>query len=179
MRHDSRNSEPVYKKCTPMGTTKLPATATSTDRGIEISRNYQPDQTGLFGAKSVRHYGMKIEGSSALPVILDGAHAQALSAEIEGAIRSACGIDNVTTSFGIPTPSKGSTFTLSRPIDVFGGSLTTLPSGTYTAGDVTVDRDRGRVWMELERLGVTHFVIVGLFMAGHSPACVDWRIADR
>lgn len=179
MRHQSRNSEPVYNKSVPTGPTKLPQTASSMDRGIETSREFRPDPTGLFGKNSVRHYGMKVEGTSAAPIILDGEHAAALSAELGGAIRSACGVDNAITIFGIPAPTKGSTFTLARPIDVFGGSLTTLPSGTYTAGDLTVDKDRGRVWIELEQAGKTHFVIVGLFMAGHSPGCVDWRIADR
>lgn len=83
----------------------------------------------------------------------------------------------VVVTYGIPTPGNGAVFRVTRHADLFsGGTMPKLTPGEYTAGDTIVCERSRRVYLELYNGRSTSVAVVGLFMEGRTPACVDWRV---
>jgi hypothetical protein len=101
-------------------------------------------------------------------------------AELEGAILLACGEGSVDLPEGIPTVAREHRFRVARTADLFfGGTITELTPGLYTAGDTVIDQRSGRVYLELTQHGETQVAVIGLFMLGRRPSCIDWRVIER
>ena len=171
----SRNTDPVYKSSPPRSASMLPPVERRVIAGIETSPDYTRRETGIFG-REVRHYNSIVRAVSAAPMTLTAYN----SVELEGAIRLACGEDSVDVREGIPSISKGKMFRVSRSADLFfGGTIHRLIPGSFAAGDTVVDQRSGRVYLELTRDEELHYAVIGLFMTGRLPSCVDWRVIDR
>ena len=100
-----------------------------------------------------------------------------MDAELTEALCLACGEDSIHVHEGIPSPTKGTSFQVSFSADLFlGRSAQTLEPGTYTAGHTVVDTNTGRVFLEFEGESRTVVGLIGLFMPGRLPTCVDWRV---
>jgi hypothetical protein len=152
----------------------LPPTERRTIAGIETTPARLPTSEGLFSGQ-VRHYNLVARAISSPALTL----APYVSAELEGAILLACGEGSVDTREGVPSIVRGREFRVSRSADLFfGGTITELAPGMYSVGDTIVDRGSGRVYLELDRGGATHVGVIGLFMTGRLPSCVDWRVLE-
>jgi hypothetical protein len=170
----SRNSDPIYSARLPSRASTLPSTERRIISGIETGPARSSTNDGLFGGQ-VRHYNLVSRPVSSPALTLS----PYVSAELEGAILLACGEGSVDTREGVPSMVRGREFRVSRSADLFfGGTITELAPGVYSAGDTIVDRASGRVYLELDRDGVTHVGVIGLFMTGRLPSCVDWRVVE-
>jgi len=170
----SRNSDPVYNSSMPRGVAILPPTERRVIAGVETGPDYSRTEPGIFG-REARHFNLIARAVSASPIELSAYTA----AELKGAVRLACGEDGIEEREGIPSIAQGASFRVVRSADLFfGGTINTLTPGSYVAGDTVVDRGRGRVYLELSRDDELHFAVIGLFMLGRSPSCVDWRVLD-
>ena len=99
--------------------------------------------------------------------------------ELEGAVILACGDGSIDSREGVPSIRKGSAFRVARSADLFfGGTIFELRPGIYAAGDTIVDAKTGRVYLEFEQSGRTSVGVIGLFMTGRLPSCVDWRVLE-
>lgn len=176
MKHDdawNRNIEPSYDLTMPSRDGILPDTALRVIGGVERGKSYVPNRRGLF-ENEVRHYNLVARPVSAQTVTL----CPLTSAELEGAVRLACGSGAVDLHHGVPSPAVGSTFQALREADLFdGGSLSVLTPGVFSVGDTVVDVTTGRIFLELRAAdGKQFFAVIGVFRDGHPPACVDWRV---
>lgn len=170
----SRNSDPIYGASLPNRASILPPTERRVIAGVETTQDYTRTDKGLF-SREVRHYNSIVRAISAPALTLDAYQ----SAEIEGAVLLACGEGSVDLHEGLPSIVRGRSFRVARSADLFfGGTIDTLTPGTYSAGDTIVDRRSGRVYLELERSGTTYVGVIGLFMTGRLPSCVDWRVIE-
>lgn len=170
----SRNSDPLYGASLPSRAGILPPTERRVLAGVETSRDYTRTDKGLFG-REVRHYNLIAREISTPALTLDSYH----SAELEGAILLACGEGSVDIREGLPSITRGREFRVARSADLFfGGPINSLSPGIYSVGDTIVDRRSGRVYLELEKAGITYVGVIGLFMAGRLPSCVDWRVIE-
>lgn len=170
----SRNSDPIYAARLPARASFLPPHERRVVAGIETAPDYSRRREGLFG-EQVRHYNLVAREISSPALTIT----PYVSAELEGAILLACGEESVSIREGIPTIVKGREFRVSRSADLFfGGTITELTPGDYSAGDTIVDKVSGRVYLELDNGRAIHVGVIGLFMAGRSPSCVDWRVVQ-
>lgn len=170
----SRNSDPIYGARLPSRASILPPTERRVIAGVETSQDCTRTDTGLFG-REVRHYNLIAREISAPALTLDSYQ----SAELEGAILLACGEGSVDIREGLPSIARGREFRVFRSADLFfGGTINTLTPGKYSVGDTIIDRDSGRVYLELERAGTTYVGVIGLFMTGRLPSCADWRVIE-
>jgi len=170
----SRNSDPIYGASMPSRPAMLPPTERRVIAGVETSHSCSKTENGLFG-REVRHYNLIAREVAAPAVTLDSFQ----SAEMEGAILLACGEGSVDIREGLPSIARGCEFRVFRSADLFfGGTINTLTPGRYVVGDTIVDRGAGRVYLELDRAGATYVGVIGLFMHGRLPSCVDWRVIE-
>jgi hypothetical protein len=172
MRQSRPNSYPVYQAPHQHISGLLPPARLEIKQGVETSRNHQRSNDGLF-ANRVRHYDMVARHVSSPAVTLT----PRIDAELREALCLACGDDALNVHEGIPSLTKGTSFQVSRPADLFlEGSAQTLAPGTYTAGDTVVDKEKGRVFLEFVGERGTVVGLIGLFMPGRLPTCIDWRV---
>jgi hypothetical protein len=170
----SQNSNPAFETRLPAREPFLPPTHLRIIAGTEMHRNtaLKDGSSELFG-NATRHYRMTARGISAPAITLEPLAA----AELEGAIRLACVDAEVTVMYGIPTPANGATFKVTRRADLFpGGNVEILEPGDYVAGDTIACDTHRRVYLELHHGSHTSIAVVGLFMSGRLPTCVDWRV---
>lgn len=171
----TRNSEPIYSASLPSRAGVLPPTVRRVIAGVETSRDFVPRRDLFFG-RQVRHYNLIARAVSAQPITLS----PLATAEVQGALQMACGVDAVDLRNGIPSLAQGRTFRVLRKADLFdGGTLSVITPGIYTAGDTVVDKALGRVYLELHHgEKMTSVAVIGIFKDGHLPACVDWRVVE-
>jgi hypothetical protein len=172
----SQNANRAFDPGPPPPHSALPPTRRQVISGIETERDFthQPLSSGFFG-KSVRHYRLTARGISAAAVTL----APLASAEIEGAARLVSSDSGVVVTHGIPTPPNGTMFKVFRRADLFaGGTIETLEPGEYVAGDTIACEKQRRIYLELHHDHSTSIAVVGVFMQGHHPASMDWRVTE-
>lgn len=173
-RSTSRNSDPVYKATLPSSPPRLPPIERRTIAGIETAPDVCRTNSGLFG-QEVRHYNLIARAVSSPAVTLEPYN----RGELEGSVTLACGFGSVDQREGIPSLARGSIFRVTRSADLFfGGTIHELTPGVYVAGDTIVDKATGRVYLEFEKGGKTAVGVIGLFMTGRLPSCVDWRVME-
>lgn len=171
----SRNSDPVYDSTAPSWASRLPPIERRIIAGVETTPDWTRSSHGLFSGET-RHYNLIARHISAPALILTDYQ----SAELEGGILLACGEGSVSCREGIPSIDKGRSFRVTRSADLFfGGTIFELTPGTYTTGDTIVDRNSGKVYLELSQSGKTQVAVIGLFKEGRLPSCVDWRVIER
>jgi len=170
----ARNSDPVYNASLPSRVGVLPPTERRMVAGLETSRDESLRDFGLFG-REPRHYNLIARMVSMPAVVLSPYN----RVELEGSVRLSCGDESVDLHEEIPSIKKGCSFLVSRPADLFaGGTIVELTPGRYTTGDTVVDRATGRVYLELSQNGQTAVGVIGVFMRGRTPRCVDWRVIE-